>query len=50
MDLEEVWPPELESDGPEEEWLMLRWVVAKDFWVGALEERVVEDIFVDDEQ
>ncbi len=45
MELEEVSPPALESDVLEEEWLLLRWVVAKDFREGALEERVVEGIF-----
>ncbi len=50
MEAEEVLASELEFDVPEEEWLLLRWVVAKDFPEGALEERFVEGILWNGEQ
>lgn len=42
--------PELGFDVPEEEWLLLRWVVAKDFPEEALDDRVVEGILWNGEQ
>ena len=47
MEVEEESPPELESNLLLEEWLLLRWVVTKDFSEGAPEEMVCEDMFVE---